>query len=529
LLSTAHLCYYVVIVSTTSNPSAASSSVPSDVELVEQLKQQLATTEQRLQYAELKIQVLEEQLRRRLIEKYGSGSEKLSTAQLELLELEPGVSSLEVQAESGREPLPARPKRAKHPGRQTLPPDLPRVERLIPCTAEQCMCGRCGQPMVVIGYEESEQLDVEPAKYFVLVTKREKRACKACAEGVLTAPLPPRIIEKGLASDRIVIDTIISKYSDHCPLYRQSAILEREMGLELSRATLDGWVMQVGERLIPVAAAMRRELLTGDYIQADETPVPVQMHDGRGKNHQAYLWQYGRPAGTVVFDFRLGRGRDGPKQFLGNFDGILQTDGYAAYEQVGGPQLVHAGCWSHARRAFFEAAQLNPQDAVAVAIVAQIDKLFAIDAQARREGLDQVGRHALRQQQAPPLLHSIKARIEAAQSTALPASALAKACRYTLALWHKLTRFLDYPELELSNNRAENSMRPVALGRKNWIHIGSAKAGAKVAAILSVAESCRRMKLSTRDYLGAVLPGLADLTIQCVAGLTPSAWAAQHQ
>jgi transposase len=330
LLSTAHLCYYVVIVSTTSNPSAASSSVPSDVELVEQLKQQLATTEQRLQYAELKIQVLEEQLRRRLIEKYGSGSEKLSTAQLELLELEPGVSSLEVQAESGREPLPARPKRAKHPGRQTLPPDLPRVERLIPCTAEQCMCGRCGQPMVVIGYEESEQLDVEPAKYFVLVTKREKRACKACAEGVLTAPLPPRIIEKGLASDRIVIDTIISKYSDHCPLYRQSAILEREMGLELSRATLDGWVMQVGERLIPVAAAMRRELLTGDYIQADETPVPVQMHDGRGKNHQAYLWQYGRPAGTVVFDFRLGRGRDGPKQFLGNFDGILQTDGYAA-------------------------------------------------------------------------------------------------------------------------------------------------------------------------------------------------------
>ena len=339
--------------STTSNLSAASSSVPADAELVEQLKQQLATTEQRLQYAE----VLEEQLRRRLIEKYGPGSEKLSTAQLELLELEPGVSSLEVQAESGRGPLVLpTPQRRKHPGRQTLPPDLPRVERVIACTAEPCVCGHCGQPMVVIGYEESEQLDVEPAKYFVLVTKREKRACKVCAEGVRTAPLPPRIIEKGLATDRIVIDTIISKYSDHCPLYRQSAILERETGLELSRATLDGWVMQVGERLIPVAAAMRRELLTGGYIQADETPVPVQMHDGRGKNHQAYLWQYGRPAGPVVFDFRLGRGRDGPKQFLGLFEAILQTDGYAAYEQVGGPKLVHAGCWSHARRAFFEAA-----------------------------------------------------------------------------------------------------------------------------------------------------------------------------
>jgi len=369
---------------------------------------------------------------------------------------------------------------------------------------------------------------VEPAKYFVLVTKREKRACKACAEGVVAAPLPPRIIEKGLASDRIVIDTIISKYCDHSPLYRQSVMLERETGLELSRATLDGWVMRVGELLIPVVAAMRRELLRGGYIQADETPVAVQMHDGRGKNHQAYLWQYGRPSGAVVFDFRLGRGRDGPKQFLDQFEGILQTDAYAAYEQVGGPKLVHACCWSHARRAFFEAAQLNPHDAVAVAIVTQMDQLFAIDAQARREGLDQAVRHTLRQQQAPPLLEEIKAKIEAARSTALPASALAKACRYTLTLWQKLSRFLQYPELELSNNLAENSMRPIAIGRKNWVHIGSAQAGAKVAAILSVVESCRRMKLSVRDYLETILPGLADVSIQHVAELTPSAWAAQH-
>jgi len=201
-------------VSLTSNPSATSTSTPfSDAELVKQLKQQLATTEQRLQYAELKIQVLEERLRRKLIEKYGPGSEKLSAAQLELLELEPGVSSVEVQVESEREPVTARaPRSHRHPGRQTLPPNLPRIERVIACTAEQCVCGRCGQPKVLIGYEESEQLEVEPAKYFVLVTKREKRACKACAEGVVAAALPPRIIAKGLASDRIVIDTIISKY-----------------------------------------------------------------------------------------------------------------------------------------------------------------------------------------------------------------------------------------------------------------------------------------------------------------------------
>lgn len=176
----------------------------------------------------------------------------------------------------------------------------------------------------MIGYEESEQLDVEPAQYFVLVTKREKLACHSCEEhGVVAAPLPPRIIAKCLASDRIVIDTVVSKYCNHLPLYRQSAILERDTGLELSRATLDGWVLRIGELLLPIAAAMRRELVGGSYIQADETPAAVQMHDGRGKNHQAYLWQYGKPGGAVVFDFRLGRGRDGPKQFLGLFAGIL--------------------------------------------------------------------------------------------------------------------------------------------------------------------------------------------------------------
>lgn len=517
--------------STTSNPSAISSSaLPSDAEVIEQLKKQLVATAERLQFAELKIELLQEQLRQKRIDKYGPGSEKLSSAQLELLEREPGVSRREVEAESQREPLaPRTTKPRKHPGRQTLPPDLPRVERVIPCAAEQCVCQHCGHPTAVIGYEQSEQLDVEPAKYFVLVSKREKRACPACAEGVVTAPLPPRIIEKGLPSDRVVIDTIISKYCYHTPLYRQSVMLERETGLELSRVTLDGWVLRVGALLIPVAAAMRQELLRGGYIQADETPVPVQMHDGRGKNHQAYLWQYSQPTGAVVFDFRLGRGRDGPKQFLAQFEGRLQTDGYAAYEHVGGPKLIHAGCWAHARRGFFEASQLNPQDAVAVGIVAAIDKLFAIDAQAQSEGLDQAGRQARREHQAPPVLEDIKTRIEAARSTALPASTLGKACRYTLGLWQKLTRFLQYPELELSNNLAENSMRPVALGRKNWIHIGSAQAGSKVAAILSVVETCRRMNLATRDYLRAVLPGLADVSIQRVPELTPLAWAAQHQ
>ena len=536
--------------SATSNPSKLSTPpTSSELDLIEQLKSQLAAPlftaisdqvstlqntviayQNKLQYAELKIRVLEERLRLQRIAKYGPGSEKLSDAQLELLELEPGVSSSEVGAESQRGPLPSVPQtKRKHPGRQSLPSDLPRIERVIACTPEQCVCSGCGAETAVIGYEESEQLDVEPAKYFVLVTRREKRACKGCEErGVMAAPLPPRIIEKSLVSDRILIDTVINKYASHLPLYRQSVILNRDASIAVSRATLDGWIIRVGELLVPIVGVMRRELLAGTYIQADETPVDVQTQDGRGKNHQGYLWQYGSPGGAAVFDFRMGRGREGPKQFLKQFEGILQTDGYAVYDHVGGARVVHAACWAHARRAFFEAVQLNREDRAATTIVALMDELFAIDARAREEKLDHAGRDVLRQQYGRPLLAKIRHDLEQCQTSVLPASAGGKACRYTLTLWRKLTRFLEYPELELSNNRAENSMRPIAVGRRNWIHVGSVQAGPKIAAILSVVESCRRLKIPVREYLAAVLPGLNNLSIQRLTKLTPTAWAAKH-
>jgi transposase len=498
--------------------------------LLEKLNGSLLILQDRLRFAEYKVRVLEERLRLVRIEKYGPGSEKLSDDQLELLELEPGVSSAEVEAESQRQQLELPLKQArKHPGRQQLPAELPRVEQIIACTADQCVCGKCGKETIVIGYETSERLDVEPAKYFVQVTKREKRVCKGCEEqGVQSAPLPVRIIDKGLASDRVVIDTVVSKYADHVPLYRQSAILERETGIEMPRATLDGWVMRVGELLRPITAVMGQELLRDDYIQADETPVDVQMHNGRGKNHQAYLWQYSRPGGPVVFDFRMGREREGPKRFLGDFEGILQSDGYGAYDHVGGPKLVHAACWAHARRKFFEAIKLNPKDQTSIRIVALMDELFAIDEKARKENLNPSDRHLLRSEKAQPLLQQIKTAIQAARGDALPKSALAKACNYTLTLWQRLIRFLDYPVLELSNNLAENAIRPVALGRRNWIHIGSKEAGPRVAAIISVVETCRRLNISVRDYLGSVLPGLSDFPINRIAELTPAAWATRN-
>jgi transposase len=469
--------------------------------------------ERQLYWAQLEIQALREELRQRRIQQLGPKSETLSNLQLALLtEEEPSTTRDEVEAEARRERLTRAPEREhqSHPGRKPLPEDLPRVTSVIAC--HERTCAACGEETAVIGYDESEQLDVEPARYFVRVTKREKRACRRCST-VTAAPLADRIVEKGLASDAVVINTIVAKYCDHLPLYRQAVMLEREAGVELGRATLDGWVMRVGELLGPLVGAMRRDLLASSYLQADETPVPVQMHDRRGQNHQAYLWQSGKPGGETVFDFCLGRGREGPRKFLGEWEGILQTDGYAAYDDIGGPKLVHVGCWAHARRKFVDAVKVNPQDAAAVAMVTRMDALFLIDRDARRRDLSADERQAQRGEHVEEWLPEIRQACLTLAQQALPKSALGQVAAYTLNMWAKLRRCFDYAEVELSNNLAENSMRPVALGRKNWLHVGSAQAGPKVAAIPSVVESCRRIDVPVKDYFTAVLPGLNRRTL----------------
>jgi len=491
----------------------------------------IATLERELAWAHLKIQALIAELRQQRIKFLGPRSETLSDLQLELLaDEEPGATRDEVEAEAQREPIAnvAARERKQHPGRRRLPENLRRVEEVIPCRERNCK--HCGTETRVIGYDESEQLDMEPAQYFVRVTKREKRACPSCRQSAVTMPpLAPRIVEKGLASDRVVVHTIVSKYCDHLPLYRQAAMLEREAGLDVGRATLDGWVMRVGELLGPVVAAMRQGLLGDPYLQADETTVPVQMHDKRGADHPAYLWQYGKPGGETVFDFCLGRGREGPRKFLGKWEGILQTDGYQAYEGVGGPKMVHVGCWAHARRKFVDAVKVNPKDAAAVTMVTRMDALFLVDRHAREQQMSVEQRMALRREHAESWADEIRRECVILSREVLPKSALGQAVTYTLNQWAKLRRCFDYAEVELSNNLAENSMRPIALGRKNWLHVGSVQSGPKVAAILSVVESCRRIGAPLTDYLMAVLPGMADRNRLAVPDLTPTRWLAARR
>lgn len=487
----------------------------------------IVSLERELAWANLKIQALTEELRQFRVKLLGPRSETLNDLQLKLLaEDEPGTTLDEVEAEAQRPPVTQAPRRQRrpHPGRQRLPENLSRVEEVVPCADKACR--QCGAETVVIGYDESEHLDVEPARYFVRVIKREKRACHGCQAGTVTMPpLAPRIVEKGLASDRVVVETVVAKYADHLPLYRQAAILERDSGVEIGRATLDGWVMRVGELLVPVVTAMRQDLLGASYLQADETIVPVQMHDKRGADHQAYLWQYGKPGGETVFDFRLGRGREGPQKFLGNWEGILQTDGYQAYDGIGGPKLVHVGCWTHARRKFVDAVKVNRDDAEAIKMIVRMDALFLVDRDARAKQMTKEERLTARRGHAEVWAEEIRRECAKLQATVLPKSALGKAIQYTLNMWSKLRRCFDYAEVELSNNLAENSMRPVALGRKNWLHVGSAKAGPKVAAIMSIVESCRRLGVPLREYLLAVLPGLDGRQPSEIAQLTPSRWA----
>ena len=487
----------------------------------------IAMLERELQWARLKIQSLTEQLRPERIEKYGPHSETLSDLQLKLLDQEPGVTRDEIEAESRRKRLPQKPPRERkpHPGRKPLPENLPRIEQMIACTDVNCKT--CGAETSIIGYDQSEVLDHEPARWLVRVTKREKRACEKCAS-IAMPELAPRIVEKGLASDTVIINTVIAKYCDHLPLYRQQAILEREAGVEISRATLDGWVMRVGELLAPIVSGMRQDLLRESYLQADETTVPVQMHDKRGADHQAYLWQYGKPGGETVFEFQLGRGREGPRKFLGEWEGILQTDGYQAYDDVGGPKMVHVGRWAHARRKFVDAVKVNPQDGEAIAMVTRMDALFLVDRHARQQQLSVDQRLALRGEHADSWATEIHDECLSLRKTVLPKSALGQAMSHTLNMWPKLRRCFDYAEVELSNNLAENSMRPVALGRKNWLHVGSAQSGPKVAAILSVVESCRRLGVPVKDYLLAVLPGMARRHLSDVVHLTPARWASSR-
>lgn len=510
-----------------------------------EMERRAHTAETRAKRAELEVQHLRLLLRLERIAKYGPASERLSDAQLELLDLEPGVHPQEVLleaqqevpldavlSETGKE-LPKQPvARGEKPrrGGQSLPPHLPREEILIPCHDQDCLCQSCGGKRTVIGYEETERLHRIPARYIVQVFKREKRACGECEEnGVATAPLPSFIIHKGIASNELVVDTLLAKYELHQPLYRQELQMEREGGALISRSTLCDWMMECGFLLTAVSQEMHREIIQSGYLQADETPIGVQNRAVQGRNHRGYLWQYGHPHGSVIFDYRDGRGREGPQTILRDFRGVLQSDAYIVYAQLRLPGVILAACMAHVRRKFKEAADVEPSNGTLLGILGNIAALYQVEERARQDKLTWEQRARLRQEQSQPRLRELKAQIIALRQKVLPKSLTGRACDYALGVWSKLEVYLERGEVEIDNNPAERSIRPVAIGRKNWLHFGSKEAGPRIAAILSVVETCHRLRISARAYLLEVLPRLATGQRSEVAKLTPAAWATTRQ
>ena len=486
---------------------------------------------------ELEGKLKDEKIRLLNLRIWGPKSEKLSPDQIQLLLGEPSATPSEVAQEAARPEAekqppvlsPSKPRSRKHPGRVALAAHLERREVIIPCCPEDCRCSKCGAERPVIGYDTREELAFKPAEFWVQVTKRERRGSHCLEEqGVATAPVPAQIVPKSKLSNDFIIEAMAQKYQQHLPFYRQCAILEQNHGIELSRQTLASAVLAAGELLSAVVKAQAQELIKGSYIQADETTMPCQTPEKTGRNHQAYMWEFSRPLGPVVFEFQMGRGRAGPKEFLKNFRGTLQCDGYAAYDDLG-EGIVYAGCMAHMRRGFVDAAKVTPLDPLPTEVIGRVGELYAVEKEARAAEMRPIERLALRQKKSAPVMAALKIRLVEIRQQIPPGGSLAKACDYALGQWNRLEVYLKNGLVEIDNNWCEGAIRPLALGRKNWLHIGSEKAGPKVAAIASIVETCRRLDINLRQYLTDVLPKLGEWPINRVAELTPAAWQAARK
>ena len=499
----------------------------STLDLAQALADAQAENRRLLRILELK----DEQIRLLNLRFFGPKGEKLSPAQVQLLLDEASVTAGEVAREADlpdtqrQNPLPrAKQPRPNHPGRERLPEHLERREEIIPCCPQDCTCAKCGAERPVIGYETREELACAPAKFWVRVLKREKRGSHCEEEqGVATAPAPAQIVPKGKLSTEFIIEVLVRKYQLHLPVYRQCAALAEDHGIELSRKTLTDAILAAGSLVSAVVRAQRLELLASGYIQADETPMPCQTDEKRGRHHRAYVWEFSRPGGIVVFDFQMGRGREGPREFLKGFRGKLQSDGYAAYDQLG-EGIVYVGCMAHARRGFVDAIKVAPLNPLPQEIVSRFAELYAVEKEAREGSLGPKARLALRQAKSVSVMAALKTRLREIRQQISPGGKLADACDYALGQWTRLEEYLCDGRIEIDNNWCEGAIRPLALGRKNWLHVGSPEAGPKIAAIASIVETCRRLDINLRYYLRDVLPKLGEWPINRVGELTPTAW-----
>jgi transposase len=446
----------------------------------------------------------------------GQRNEALDKHQLELLlQGLPGVITL-----PAAEPKTTTATRngAAHPVRRMLAEDKLETQEIVIEPAEvQAQPGGWKK----ISEERTSQLDWVAPKIIKRVYIRPRYVKQ---ERFAIAPLPPQPIEQGMVGPALLAQILVSKYEYHQPLYRQEKMFRQQFGVELSRKTMGYWVEQAAELLKPVYRAIREDLLAGSYLQADETPIRYLDPDVKGKSQQGYFWTYSRPRGDVLFEWRVSRARAGPEEFLKNFRGKLQTDGFSAYESLAKTRddLILVGCWAHCRRGFHEALA---ETKLAAWFVGQIGQLYAVEKKLREQKAGPALRQAMRAWQSQPVLNRLHRAMELVRCRTLPQGLLGKAIDYALKRWEALTQFVGDGVLEIDSNLIENSIRPSALGKKNWLFVGHPEAGERSAVIYTLLGSCRRHGINPFDYLKDLFTRLPAAKITQIKEFTPAAWA----
>jgi transposase len=437
--------------------------------------------------------------------RFGRRAETLPVDQLELA-LE-DVQQVEAEGEAKTEAAEPEKKtervKARRANRGSLPAHLPRVETTVDIEDKTCPC--CQGALHRIGEDVSERLDVIPAQFRVLVTRRPKYACRTCEEGVVQAPAPARLIEGGLPTETLIAHVLVAKFADHCPLYRQAQIYARQ-GVDLDRSTLADWVGRAALLLRPVHERLLENLKASTKLFADETTLPV-LDPGRGRTKTGQLWAYarddrpwgGRDPPAAVYVYAADRKGKRPIEHLAGFKGVLQVDGYGGYRPLAEKGEVKlAFCWAHVRRPFYELAVAGPAP-IASEMLERIKALYAIEAAIR--GLTAEDRAARRQKQSRPLLDAMETWLRATLQTISQKSKLAEHIRYVTARWEGLTRFVDDGTIEIDSNTVERSIRPITLTRKNTLFAGSDGGAEHWSVVASLIETCKLNAINPQAYL----------------------------
>lgn len=488
---------------------------------------------QRIERLEMENRLLREKINALVKRLFGAQSEKLDPAQLLLL-LQgvdaPGKAPEPVAAEEPRRStVRSSPPRERGP---RVPEHLPVVEEIIDPEPVKA----CPQAWRCIGEEVTEQLDYEPAHFCKrrIVRRKYARHDHPFLAPII-APLPT-LQDRCLGAPGLIAAIIVGKYVDHLPLYRQEAIFATRHGVKLPRQTMAQWMGLAADWLRPIYEHIRTGVLGGGYVQVDETPIEY-LCPGHGETKLGYYWTCSRPGADAFFHWATSRAAACLEAIIpADFHGTLQSDGYSAYPAfvrshnagVGTAAITLAGCWAHARRAIYAAAESAPR--TVGWLLWQIGLLYKIEDRLREEHAGPARCQAVRSAQSMMILRRLRTALLRIRSRYLPQSALGRAITYTLDQWPALTAFLHDGRIQIDNNQVENAIRPTAVGKKNWLFIGAAEAGQRGAVLYTIVESCRRRGLDPFAYLRDVLTRLPQMTTSQVQDITPQAWAnAQHR